>query len=158
MLINIKRSFHLYHELSYLRMAKDNRPYFLAGSYLCTLILFLILYIGVEVFLCLPGVPVNGLLISFLLLLGSVFILLSTPLQLSLSKKLHTTNMEITQALISAVEARDENLNGHSLHVAKLSHLIYTALPASMRRGFSATALGPHFCTISGSWEYLNLF
>ena len=43
------------------------------------------------------------------------------------------TSMEILRAIIGVIEAGDPNLDGHSLHVQKLSMLMYTYLPLRYR-------------------------
>ena len=43
------------------------------------------------------------------------------------------TDLRTVEYLISIMEMRDPNLNGHSLHIEKLSLLLYDALPTPMR-------------------------
>lgn len=43
------------------------------------------------------------------------------------------TDLRTAEYLISIMEMRDPNLNGHSLHIEKLALLMYDALPANMK-------------------------
>ena len=60
---------------------------------------------------------------------------------------MHRRSMEILETLVGVIEAGDENLDGHSLHVQNLSMLIYEYLPFYEKRSINPTNL-----------EYASLF
>lgn len=101
--------------------------------YLVLLAFFLAGYISAGIMLVFFDMAVSKWLFSLILLFGSVFVTMSILMQLWLCDALSHSNLEILQALIGAVEARDAALRGHSVHVANLSVCIYGALPARLR-------------------------
>ena len=59
----------------------------------------------------------------------------------TLTKGIQDSAFSISRTLIGIIEARDPNLNGHSLHVQELSLLIYNHLPPAMHKGISSENL-----------------
>jgi putative nucleotidyltransferase with HDIG domain len=72
--------------------------------------------------------------VGFLLFCGAVFVTTVLLWIRSLTKEIRNSAFSISETLIGIVEARDPNLNGHSLHVQELSLLIYNNLPAGFKR------------------------
>ena len=95
------------------------------GLYL--LIFFLLGYLLVASL----GKP--DIMISAILFLGAVFVTLALILMNYLVDTLKDRSMEISQTLIGVIEARDHNLNGHSVNVKNLCMCLYAHLPASMK-------------------------
>ena len=91
------------------------------------LVFFLVGYIGVAFF----GKP--DLLMAFILFFGAIFVSCALLLMHYLVDSLKDRSIEITQTLISVIDARDSNLNGHSRHVQNLCMCLYHHLPSEMR-------------------------
>lgn len=105
----------------------------LLSVYFVLLVFFLLGYLFIAMLMLHPIWKISELLVSFILFFGSIFVTLSIAIQLYLCRSVQQSNFEITSALINAIEARDPNLNGHSVHVANLSVLIYQYLPIHVR-------------------------
>ena len=69
-----------------------------------------------------------------MLFAGAVFVTTVLLWINTLTKEIRESAFSISETLIGIVEARDPNLNGHSLHVQELSLLIYNNLPAGFKR------------------------
>ena len=72
--------------------------------------------------------------VGILLFAGAVFVTTVLLWINTLTKEIRESAFAISETLIGIVEARDPNLNGHSLHVQELSLLIYNNLPAGFKR------------------------
>ena len=79
-------------------------------------------------------IKVQTIWVGFLLFCGAVFVTTVLLWIRSLTKEIRNSAFSISETLIGIVEARDPNLNGHSLHVQELSLLIYNNLPAGFKR------------------------
>lgn len=90
------------------------------------LIFFLIGYLGIA-FLGHPDLLMAGILFG-----GSVFVAIILTLMFRLTHTTKTRSMDVAELLISVVEARDANLNGHSRYVQNICICLYHHLPDSM--------------------------
>ena len=72
--------------------------------------------------------------IGIILFSGSIFVTVVLEWIFRLIASVKRRGLEISEALIGVLEARDPNLDGHSLHVQELSLLIYRYLPLHRRR------------------------
>ena len=72
--------------------------------------------------------------VGVLLFAGAVFVTTVLLWIQALTKDIRDSAFSISETLIGIVEARDPNLNGHSLHVQELSLLIYKYLPNGFKR------------------------
>ena len=79
--------------------------------------------------------------VGILLFAGACFVTTVLLWIYTLTKGIRDSAFSISKTLIGIVEARDPNLNGHSLHVQELALLIYKYLPASLHKGISAENL-----------------
>ncbi len=86
------------------------------------------------VYLIIFFIKVQTIWVGFLLFCGAVFVTTVLLWIRSLTKEIRNSAFSISETLIGIVEARDPNLNGHSLHVQELSLLIYNNLPAGFKR------------------------
>ncbi len=77
---------------------------------------------------------IHTIWVGILLFAGAVFVTTVLLWIFLLTKEIRKSAFSITETLIGIVEARDPNLNGHSLHVQELSILIYEHLPQNLRR------------------------
>jgi len=107
----------------------------LFGSYIILMLIFIFasVYIGILVLLNIwvQNMSVVGPIVFFF---GGVFILASIIVQRKLVSVIDKTNLQIISSLIKVVEARDQNLKGHSTHVVAISLLIYDNLPPNYKR------------------------
>ena len=90
---------------------------------LLLLIFFLIGYLGIAFF----GKP--DLLMAGILFGGSVFVAIIITLMVRLIDTTKNRSMDVAELLISVVEARDPNLNGHSRYVQNIVICFYHHLP-----------------------------
>jgi HD-GYP domain-containing protein (c-di-GMP phosphodiesterase class II) len=89
-------------------------------------------FIGTSILI---GANLNNIrIIGVLLFCGSIFVNIGIISQIRLVNCIHEINIQIIRSLISVVEARDENLKGHSLHVRAIGLLILNNLPKHMSR------------------------
>lgn len=139
---NILEALRLARHMAALRHGKGwSYPDILPVCYIGLLAFFLAGYIAVGVMIYASAFVVSALLVGLIFFFGSVFVLLGIFLQFSLGESLKRANLEGMQALIAAVEARDKNLNGHSIHVARLSMLLYGKLPRVRQRKLNRSSL-----------------
>lgn len=129
MIYNIYKYFTLVRNLSSLHKSKTRFPSGILLLYIVLLIFFLIGYLVVGFGMCIPSGIISNMLVGLIFFFGSIFVLIGVIMQISMTNTIQKSSLEITQALIAAVEARDTNLNGHSLHVARLVMLLYHHLP-----------------------------
>lgn len=141
MAFNIRKAFSVAKQMGAMRGGRRTCPGIVMAFYIALLIFFFIGYAVIGVMLFLPAFVVSHLLIGLIFFFGSVFVLLGLYVQSSMGKAVSRANLEVTQALITAVEARDKNLNGHSLHVARLSLLLYDRLPRARQKKLDRTSL-----------------
>ena len=84
---------------------------------------------------------IQSVWVGILLFAGACFVTTVLLWIYTLTKGIRDSAFSISKTLIGIVEARDPNLNGHSLHVQELALLIYKYLPAGMHKGISAENL-----------------
>ena len=82
-----------------------------------------------------------SLMMAFVLFFGSVFVTIVLVLMFRLLDTVKARSLDIAEALIGVIDARDPNLNGHSLHVQRLTMLLYKALPPALRHGIDPISL-----------------
>lgn len=96
-------------------------------------------------FLCgyiLTGVLGYGTLVVALILLGgSIFVALVLTMMFKFVENESDRAVEISKLLVGVIEARDPNLNGHSVYVRNLTDLYYDYLPPYITNGISRRAL-----------------
>ena len=84
---------------------------------------------------------IQSVWVGILLFAGACFVTTVLLWIYTLTKGIRESAFSISKTLIGIVEARDPNLNGHSLHVQELALLIYKYLPAGMHKGISSENL-----------------
>ena len=104
----------------------------IAGILLC---LFLIGYL----FCAFVGEP--DLIMSMILLGGSIFVSIVLTLMFNLLDTAKSRSIDIAEVLVGVIDARDPNLNGHSRHVQRLTMLFYEYLPASIKHSINPVSL-----------------
>ena len=93
------------------------------------------------VYLIILFAGIHSIWVGILLFAGAVFVTTVLLWIYTLTKGIQDSAFSISRTLIGIIEARDPNLNGHSLHVQELSLLIYNHLPPAMHKGISAENL-----------------
>ncbi len=72
---------------------------------------------------------------------GSFFVLIVLTLMFHLVDSVKQNCLDVTEVLISIIENRDPNLNGHSRNVQMLTMCFYRHLPKEMRRKINSVSL-----------------
>ncbi len=70
-------------------------------------------------------------LISYIFFFGAIFVFIGIFVQTRLTDCIFKSNSQMVFTLVNAVEARDANLKGHSVHVMGVSLLIYDSMDKS---------------------------
>lgn len=141
MAYNIRKALITARHLYSLRQDRWNCSTIIFAVYIILLVFFLIGYIAIGIMLYCPAYVVSNFLVGMIFFFGSIFVLIGLFVQSSLGMAINKANLEIIHVLISAVEARDKNLNGHSLHVAALSMLLYDRIPKAWQKSLNRTSL-----------------
>ena len=125
--------FILYKKNSITEDKTQNR--FLDGLILGMVCLFCVVYLIIFF------KQIQSIWVGILLFAGACFVTTVLLWIYTLTKGIRESAFSISKTLIGIVEARDPNLNGHSLHVQELALLIYKYLPVGMHKGISAENL-----------------
>lgn len=99
------------------------------------LVFFLLGYL----FCAFVGEP--DLIMSMILLGGSIFVSIVLTLMFNLLDTAKSRSIDIAEVLVGVIDARDPNLNGHSRHVQRLTMLFYEYLPASIKHSINPVSL-----------------
>lgn len=103
--------------------------------------------VGMFILFCIPiylytmFMETPSVWICLLLFGGAIFVHVVLTWIFSLVNSVRDSMLELSQTLISVMEASDPNLNGHSRHVQNLALLLYDNLPKRKREGISRTDL-----------------
>lgn len=81
------------------------------------------------------------LMMASVLFFGSIFVFVAETLMFHLMDTVKTRSIDIAETLVGVVEARDENLNGHSRYVQKLTMCLYSHLPQEMQNSINPVSL-----------------
>lgn len=102
---------------------------------LILLIFFLIGYVFIGFF------SDPDLMMSLVLFGGSIFVAIVLTLMTILLQTAKERSIDIAEVLVSVIDARDPNLNGHSRHVQEITMLFYRYLPNSLRKEINPVSL-----------------
>ena len=102
---------------------------------LALVVFFLLGYLYVGIF------SNTNLLLALILFFGSIFVSIVLTLLNHLMDTVRTRSIDIAEVLIGVIDARDSNLNGHSLSVQNLTMLLYRHLPAGLRSTINPVSL-----------------
>ncbi len=103
------------------------------GFYL--LVFFLFGYIVIGLFST-PDIMMASVLFG-----GSFFVLIVLTLMFHLIASVKQNCLDVTEVLISIIEKRDPNLNGHSRNVQNITMLFYKYLPIEIQRQINPVSL-----------------
>jgi HD-GYP domain-containing protein (c-di-GMP phosphodiesterase class II) len=102
---------------------------------LILLIFFLIGYVFIGFF------SDPDLMMSLVLFGGSIFVAIVLTLMTILLQTAKERSIDIAEVLVSVIDARDPNLNGHSRHVQEITMLFYRYLPNSVKKEINPVSL-----------------
>ncbi len=102
---------------------------------LCLIILFVIVYVIIFT------LQVLSFWIGLILFSGAIFVTVVLAWIYRLVDSEKENCLALSKSLISVIEARDPNLNGHSIHVQELAMLMHSYLPMSMRKQLNKDSL-----------------
>lgn len=91
------------------------------------------------IFVAIVGKP--DLMTAMILFGGSVFVSIVNYLMAMLLETVKERSIDVAEVIISAIDARDPNLNGHSRHVQNLTMALFRHLPQSMRGDINSVSL-----------------
>ena len=102
---------------------------------LVLIVFFLIGYLYVGIF------AKPNLMMGLILFFGSLFVSVVIILLRRLIQTSKERSLEIAQILISVIDARGPNLQGHSMHVKNLMTVFYKHLPRYLKRDYNLVSL-----------------
>ena len=102
---------------------------------LILIVFFLVGYIYVSIF------ANPNIVTGFILFFGSLFVSLVIILMNRLIKTSKERSLDIAQVLISVIDSRAPNLQGHSLHVKNLMTVFYKHLPHHLKADYNLVSL-----------------
>ena len=102
---------------------------------LVLLIFFLVGYLCIAIF------SRPDLMMASVLFGGSIFVMLVLDLMYGLLSTAKKRSIDIAEVLVGVIDARDPNLNGHSLQVQNVTMLFYQYLPNSIKKDINPVSL-----------------
>ena len=102
---------------------------------LVLLIFFLIGYLFIAIF------SKPDMMMAMILFWGSVFVMIVLTVMFGLLDTVKKRSIDIAEVLVGVIDARDPNLNGHSLHVQSLTMLFYRHLPNHIKKDINPVSL-----------------
>lgn len=131
MVVNIIRYRGFLDKMTDVLSAADRRSGKLRKLGLALLVFFFLGYIFVAVFTK-PDYVMAGILLG-----GSIFVSIVLVLMFDLTETIKTRTLGICETLIGVIDARDPNLNGHSIYVRNLTLMICRYLPDEMKQNIN---------------------
>ena len=99
------------------------------------LVFFLFGYIAIGLF------SKPDLMMASVLFGGSFFVMIVLTLMFRLINSVKENCLDVNEVLISVIEQRDPNLNGHSRNVQNITMLFYSYLPKEIKRQINPLSL-----------------
>ncbi len=100
--------------------------------YIVLMIFFLFGYAFID-YLMISGIEYGYVqMISYIFFFGAIFVFIGIVVQKRLTDCIFKSNSQMVFTLVNAVEARDANLKGHSVHVMAVALLIYDRMDKSV--------------------------
>jgi len=135
MIANIYRYLRFLYTTTDVLSSEDMKDKIWKNTAFLLLIFFFIGYVFIAVF------SKPDFMMAMVLFWGSVFVAIVLTLMFTLLQSAKERSIEIAEAIVGVIDARDSNLNGHSRHVQELTMLFYSYLPAGMKREISPISL-----------------
>ncbi len=115
--------------------AGSHRDRFRKYLALILLIFFLIGYLLIMI------LSHPNMIMAMVLSGGSVFVMIVLTLMFGLLDTAKKRSIDIAEVLVGVIDARDPNLNGHSLHVQSVTMLLYRYLPNNIKKEINPVSL-----------------
>ena len=128
MLFNVGMFLHFLVQHKYYFVGKYKANIVLAGSVFTMIVSFAVIYIIIFT------LKIDSPWIGIILFGGSIFVTVVINWIFTLFSALSKRAFGISESLIAVIEARDPNLDGHSIHVQDLTMRIYHDLPLHEKR------------------------
>lgn len=135
MVWNIYRFFHFIRSTQDVLSADSTRDMRWMTLAFVLLIFFLCGYLFVGIF------AHPHLVTALILFFGSIFVAIVLTLLTHLMNTAKKRSIDIAEVLVSVIDARDPNLNGHSRYVQEVTMLFYRYLPANLKKGINPVSL-----------------
>ena len=133
-----------YNVFSALRLLLYHRKMTRGGKLSRRLLDYIVLFLIVTfltVYIIIFSLQIPSIWIGFILFSGAIFVTIVLAWIYRLVDSEKENCLSLSKVLISVIEARDPNLNGHSIHVQELSLLLHSYLPAAMRKQLNRDSL-----------------
>ncbi|MCR4909593.1 MAG: HD domain-containing protein [Lachnospiraceae bacterium] len=125
---------NVYRYIGYLKNRKEVSLEQNVGNRVLDYVIFVLILSFAVVYAIILSLSIHSIWIGIILSSGSLFVFLVLTWIFQLIESLKNSSFTISETLIGVLEARDPNLDGHSLHVQDLTMLIYDELPLDIRR------------------------
>ncbi len=135
MVTNIFRYNHFMKKMLDVLSASSHHDNVWKHTGLWLLVFFLFGYIIIGIF------SKPDLMMASVLFGGSFFVLIVLTLMFHLVDSVKQNCLDVTEVLISIIENRDPNLNGHSRNVQKITMLFYKYLPKEIQKKINPVSL-----------------
>ncbi|MBP5464784.1 MAG: HD domain-containing protein [Treponema sp.] len=133
-----------YNVFSALRLLLYHRKMTRGGGLSRRILDYIVLFLIVTfltVYIIIFSLQIPSIWIGFILFSGAIFVTIVLAWIYRLVDSEKENCLSLSKALISVIEARDPNLNGHSIHVQELSLLLHSYLPGFMRKQLNRDSL-----------------
>ena len=104
-------------------------------------VVLVLIAIFLAVYIIIFTLQIQSVWIGFILFSGAIFVTVVLTWIFRLIASEQDNCLALSESLISVIEARDPNLNGHSLHVRELALLLHSYLPSAMKNQLNRESL-----------------
>ncbi len=111
------------------------------GDRVLDYVVFFLIQIFLIVYIIIFTLQMQSVWIGFILFSGAIFVTVVIAWIFRLIDSEKNNCLALSESLISVIEARDPNLNGHSLHVRELALLLHSYLPMTMKKQLNRESL-----------------
>jgi len=108
------------------------------------MLFFFAAYIAIDIFFIIAAadtISMTNLIVAVVFVFGAVFVYVMVVVLQRMYAAISNKNTEVIKTLVNAVEAKDPYTQGHSIHVANVSKLIYDHMPELAKRKISKARL-----------------
>ncbi len=133
-----------YNVFSALRLLRYHKRISYAGDVkerILDYVVFMLIEIFLIVYIIIFTLQMQSVWIGFILFSGAIFVTVVLVWIYRLIESEKDNCLSLSESLISVIEARDPNLNGHSLHVRELALLLHSYLPMTMKKQLDRESL-----------------
>jgi len=109
------------------------------------MLFFFLAYVAVDVNFVIASAEtfteMTNLIVAVVFVFGAIFVYVMVVVLQRMYAAISKKNTEVIKTLVNAVEAKDPYTQGHSIHVANISKLIYDHMPELAKRKMSKARL-----------------